>query len=55
MDAGAWPFRTGVAAIQSPPGVVLNDIERLRALTERDRELNSWAIRSFREVGDADY
>ena len=34
---------------------VLTDGKRLKTLTQRDRELNSWAIRSFRDVADGDY
>ncbi|MGE3511573.1 MAG: hypothetical protein AB7N65_22110 [Vicinamibacterales bacterium] len=33
----------------------MNDAERIARLTERDRELNSFAFRSFRDVADADY
>ena len=33
----------------------MTDLERLRNITQRDRELNSWAFRSFRDVADADY
>jgi hypothetical protein len=33
----------------------LIDAERLAKITQRDRELNSWAIRSFRDVADGDY
>lgn len=33
----------------------MTDKERLRAITQRDRELNSWAMRSFRDVADGDY
>jgi hypothetical protein len=32
----------------------LIDTERLAKITQRDRELNSWAIRSFRDVADGD-
>lgn len=30
-------------------------MERLRNITQQDRELNSWAFRSFRDVADGDY
>ena len=33
----------------------MTDLERLRTITQRDRELNSWAFRSFRDVADGDY
>lgn len=33
----------------------MTDAERLAQLTDRDRELNSFAFRSFRNVADADY
>ena len=33
----------------------MTDAERLAQLTNRDRELNSFAFRSFRDVADADY
>lgn len=33
----------------------LTDAERLAQLTDRDRELNSFVFRSFRDVADADY
>ena len=33
----------------------MTDEERLRAITQRDRKLNSWAFRSFRDVADGDY
>jgi hypothetical protein len=33
----------------------LNDIERIASLTEKDRKLNTFAFRSFRDVADADY
>jgi hypothetical protein len=33
----------------------LNDIERIASLTQKDRQLNSFAFRSFRDVADADY
>jgi hypothetical protein len=33
----------------------LTDAELLANITQRDRELNSWAFRSFRDVADADY
>lgn len=33
----------------------MTDLERLRNITPRDRELNSWAFRSFRDVADGDY
>jgi hypothetical protein len=33
----------------------VTDEERLRAITQRDRKLNSWAFRSFRDVADGDY
>jgi hypothetical protein len=27
----------------------------IASLTEKDREMNSWALRSFRDVADGDY
>ena len=33
----------------------MTDLERLRTITQRDRELNSWAFRSFRDIADGDY
>jgi hypothetical protein len=33
----------------------MNDEERIAAITPRDRELNDWAFRSFRNIGDGDY
>jgi hypothetical protein len=33
----------------------LTDAERIANITDQDRSLNSWAIRSFRDVGDGDY
>jgi hypothetical protein len=33
----------------------LIDAKRLAKITQRDRELNSWAIRSFRDVAGGDY
>lgn len=33
----------------------MTDLERLAKITQRDRELNSFAFRSFRDVADADY
>ncbi len=33
----------------------MTDLERLRNITQQDRELNSWAFRSFRDVADGDY
>jgi hypothetical protein len=36
-------------------GNALTDGERIAQLTDRDRELNTFAFRSFRDVADADY
>jgi hypothetical protein len=33
----------------------LTDAQRLASITPRDRQLNSWAFRSFRDVADGDY
>jgi hypothetical protein len=44
-----------VSLAQILTGDVLTDLERLRSITQRDRELNSWAFRSFRDVADGDY
>jgi hypothetical protein len=33
----------------------LDDVERIASLTQKDRQLNSFAFRSFRDVADADY
>ncbi len=33
----------------------MTDAERLANTTQQDRELNSWAFRSFRDVADGDY
>jgi hypothetical protein len=33
----------------------VTDLERLANITDRDRELNTWATRSFRDVADGDY
>jgi hypothetical protein len=34
---------------------LITDRERLRTITYRDKQLNSWAMRSFRDVADGDY
>jgi hypothetical protein len=33
----------------------LTDAERLAKIAQHDRELNSWAFRSFRDIADGDY
>jgi hypothetical protein len=33
----------------------VTDAERLASITQQDRELNSWAFRSFRDIADGDY
>lgn len=33
----------------------MTDAERLAKITKRDRQLNTWAFRSFRDVADGDY
>ena len=33
----------------------MTDAERLANITQQDRELNSWAFRSFRDIADGDY
>jgi hypothetical protein len=36
-------------------GAILNDLDRIRSITDRDRELNHFAFRSFRNIADGDY
>ena len=36
-------------------GDSLTDAERVRNITQQDRQINSWAFRSFRDVADGDY
>ena len=33
----------------------VTDAERLANIPQQDRELNSWAFRSFRDIADGDY
>jgi hypothetical protein len=44
-----------VSLVQTAAGGALDDVERIASLTEKDRRLNSFAFRSFRDVADADY
>jgi hypothetical protein len=63
-----WPFllmyakgrayaagHANLRQVQSAWRPAVTDAERLARITPLDRELNSWAFRSFRDVADGDY